>query len=217
MVMKLLIWTAVLLGIAPAILVAISTLFVSRLRRKNIDFGSASMLIGPLTTSLNTSSHCWAAVILLIGAAFVVIGLFFLLPRQSSFVWKGGFSKIESHIGQLLRSPGRVSSLIVATPDDESSILLIRENGQTTLHVSIQRIMHPGQESRVRELCKELSIVPVREFFSANGGVEEATINFEFAMSHNPTQIANLCIRVFNSVFGATDRRGLKFIANRSQ
>lgn len=213
---KFLIWITALLGLAPAILVAISTLVVSRLRHKNTDLGGASLQIGTFAINLNVSSYSWAAVMVLAGAAFVAVGLLFLLPGQGRFVPRTGFSKIELYIEQLLRSPSEVSSLIVATPDDQSSLLLMKEGGQTTLHVSIQRTLHPNQEARLRTLCREHNVLPAKEFLSSNGGAEGATISFEFPLGDNPKSVAKLCIQVLTDVFGATDKQGLRFIARDS-
>lgn len=215
MIEKVIIWTAMLLGLAPAILIAISTLIVSRCRQKN-DCGCASLQIGTLAINLDVSSNLWPAILVLVGSAFIVLGLIFLLPKQAEFVRTKGFSKIETYVEGLLRSRSQLSSLIISTTDDKSSVLLVKEGRQTTLHVPIQRGLYPNQEGELRVLCKRLNITPTKEFVSSNREDRDAVNNFEFAVSDDPKSIAELCVQILTQVYGAKADCGLRFINHGS-
>ncbi|MGA2556790.1 MAG: hypothetical protein ABSG04_11020 [Verrucomicrobiota bacterium] len=212
---KTVIWILAVLGLLPATLLSIAYLVAivssARLTKEQSDLGDVSIQIGWSSTELHMSTQLWPAALVLSGVLAVVVGLFFLLPRQPDRVSSGGFLKMESYIGRLLRSEKKSSCIIVSTLDGQSSLLVMRQAGQTMLLVSADRTKNDGQEEKMREFFKKIGMTPSREYRSANGGVEDARCCFEFQLTGDPKDIAKLCVSAFTDLFGVTDQHGLEF------
>ena len=173
--------------------------------------GDLSVQIGSSSPRLHLATQAWPAGLALAGVAAVVVGLLFLVPRQPDRVRNGGFLKIESYMDRLLRSRKEFASVIVATLDGQHAILVMRQSGRTTLDVSADRTKNDGQEAKLREFFNKLGMTPSRDYRSANGGVEDATCNFEFQLTDDPKAISRLCVAVFEDLFSVSDKQGLEF------
>ena len=214
------IWILTIVGLLPASLFAIghiiSMISFARLPKEpsqpgTVSFiGDVSIAVGS-ASKLHLSTHIWPAVLVLAGTLGVLVGLLFLVPRQPDRVRSGGFSRVELYIDRLLRSHREFASVIVATPDGQYALLVIRQAGQTVLSMSAERTKNEGEELRRREFFKRRGMTPAREYSSSNGGVADATRNFEFQLSGDARAVATLCVSVFSELFGVTDQHGLEF------
>jgi hypothetical protein len=212
---KTVIWIVTVLGLLPVTLFSIaylvSTICIARLSKEHSDLGGVYIQMGSSSAKLHMSLQVWPAVVLLAGVLAVALGLLFLLPRQPDRFRSGGFLKMESYIGRLLRSAKKSSSVIVSTLDGQSALLVMRQAGRTTLLVSADRTKNDGQEARMRDFFAKLGMIPNRDYRSANGGVEDATCNLEFVLTDDPKAISRVCVSVFADLFGVSDTQGLEF------
>lgn len=220
--LKAIIWIVTLLGLLPITLFAlahlISMISIARLPKEPPEPGTLSVIgdvsiqVGP-GNKLHLSTHVWPSVLVVVGALSIFLGLLFLLPKQPDRVRVGGFFRIESYIDRLLRSRKDFASVIVATTDGQHALLVTRRSDGTVLHVGADRTKSDGEESRTREFFKQLGMAPVREYLAANGGVKDATCNFEFSLTGDAETIARLCVSVFTNLFGVTNQQELEFRA----
>lgn len=217
---KTVIWIVAIVGLFPVALLSVGHLIfflITRLPKGPSESGAVSFLgdvsiqIGPSSTKLHLSTHPWPAVIALAGVVAVVVGLLFLLPRQPDRFRSDGFLKMESYMERLLRSRKEYASVIAATLDGQHAILVMRQSGRMTISVSADRTRNDGEEAKMRDFFRKLGMTPTRDYRSANGGVEDATCNFEFVLTDDPKSIARSCVAVFTDLFGVTDQQGLEF------
>ena len=215
MKLKMIIWLAALLGLLPVLLCAIvhliSMISSARLRRDPFSFVGDIFIQLDSSSKLHLSTQLWPSVVVVAGALAVLVGLVFLLPKQPDLVHSGGFSRMESYIDRLLRSPKEFASVIIATPDGEHGLLVMRQAGRTVLCVSANRTKNDGGEARMREFFTRLGMTPVRDYLSANDGVEKATLNLEFQLTGDARTIGRLCVSIFTDLFGTADQHGLEF------
>lgn len=221
--LKAILWIITVFGLLPVTLLGlghiISLVSIARLPKEPSEPGTVSF-IGDVSIQVGSSSKLhfatgiWPAVVVVFGSVAVVVGLFFLLPRQPDRVRREGFSRVESYIDRLLHSRKQLSSLIVATPDGQHALLVMRQAGQTLLSVSVDRTKGDGQELELKRFFARLGMTPVRDYLSANGGVADATRSFEFHLVGDARVIARLCVSIFTDLFRVTDQQGLEFTGN---
>jgi hypothetical protein len=122
-----------------------------------------------------------------------------------------GFAQVPSYIARLQHTPKQRASVIIATPDGQHALLVVRDAGQMVLDVSADRTKNNGEEAKMLEFFSKLGMVPMRDYLSDNGGVKDATRTCHYALSNDPQAVARLCILVFTNLFDATDEHGLEF------
>jgi hypothetical protein len=122
-----------------------------------------------------------------------------------------GFAHVASYMTRLQSSPKQRASVIIATPDGQHALLVVRDAGQMVLDVSADRTKNNGEEAKMLEFFSKLGMSPMRDYLSDNGGVKDATRTCHYALSDDPQAVARLCISVFTNLFGATDEHGLQF------
>jgi len=61
------------------------------------------------------------------------------------------------------------------------------------------------------EFFSKLSMAPIRDYLSDNGGAKGATRTCHYALPDDPQAVANLCVSLFTNLFGVTDEHGLRF------
>jgi hypothetical protein len=122
-----------------------------------------------------------------------------------------GLAHVGSYMTRLQSSPKQRASVIIATPDGQHALLVVRDAGQMVLDVSADRTKNNGEEAKMLDFFSKLGIAPMRDYLSDNGGVKDATRTCHYALSDDPQAVARLCISVFTNLFGVADEHGLEF------
>ncbi|MGH7973518.1 MAG: hypothetical protein ACREIC_32785 [Limisphaerales bacterium] len=92
-----------------------------------------------------------------------------------------GFAHVASYMSRLQSSKKQKSSVIMATPDGQHALLVMRYGGKTVLGVSVDRTKNKGEESGMLQFFSSLGMAPIRDYLSDNGEVKDATRTCDFA------------------------------------
>lgn len=219
-VLKIAIWTMALIGMAPAILLAvlnlISTIAFARQRKNNADAdidGSdfatfhSYMEFGD-RYHLELTSSLWPSVTLLVGAGTFAMGLLYLIPPQTQVRKVGGFEKIERYVEKLVNSRSPYAYLVMSPVADEYTAVTVSKNDDG---YAIDFF-----------LTKKEQVVPVLAFFSKQGiepatdnlteeGTEFEARNLSFPVAGSTGHISQLCRSVLIDAYGLDEDAELVF------
>jgi hypothetical protein len=96
------------------------------------------------------------------------------LPAPDHFA-SDGFVQIESYVSRLLRSSGRFTSVIIATPDGQMAVGLWQRAGVPEFTLSVDWRSEAERERTVRQFFSERALSTSHDYLAGNGGVPDAT------------------------------------------
>src|SRR5436190_11716620 len=133
---KLLIWFITIIGLLPAVYLSIECLmarasFAQRKGRpesaeSSLILARSSIQIGP--AKLRLSTERWPAILTMLSAMFVCVGLFFLLPNNPQKIRRDGLSQIAYYVDRVINSRGDHASVTISTLDGVHAVLLARRD-----------------------------------------------------------------------------------------
>ncbi len=219
--LKVTIWTLAVLGMVPTILLAVlnigSNMAMARHLRKNPDFQVGDGLLASSQSyiefnnrwRLEVATTNWPSILLLFGAAAFVIGLWFLLPRQTQHQNVGGFEKIEPYVERVMQSESPHAYLVISLAEDEYTAVGVSSSAEgCTMDFS---------------LTKKEQIAPVVAFFSERAkepiedrvteeGTEFETRHLSYPIDRAIEEVADLCKSIFTDAYGVTGDQKLIFV-----
>ena len=136
------------------------------------------------------------------------------IPEPDRFP-SGGFSRLEEYVARLLRSKAKLTSLIIATADQQNAMFVSFRDDLVQLHLCADTRPIPGtrhvigNELAIRSYFKKLRIDPTEDYLAGNGGVKDATRCLTYPVIGDAKHISDLCISVFRDVFCVGDEKGI--------
>jgi hypothetical protein len=121
-ILKIAIWTTTIIGLAPVTLLAIlnlaSNLSIARQMQNGAAFEQDDPYLHSYTyiqfgkaLKLEVTSAIWPSICLIAGASACVVGLLFLIPRQTQLTKAGGFGDIQKYVERVLESRSNYSPM----------------------------------------------------------------------------------------------------------
>lgn len=219
-VLKVAIWTLAVIGLTPAILLAVlnlsSNIAWARHLKKNpelkVDDGEFTLSQSYLELGkkyrLEVRTSYLPSVTLLLGAGAFVVGLLYLIPPQTQFRESHGFDKIKQYVERVMSSHSPYAYLVVS----------LAEDGYTGLSIS------SGDEGYSINFSptKREQIAPILAFFSERGvepvhdyvteeGTEFETRHLSFPVDGTTEEVSELCESVFVDAYGVKKNADLLF------
>jgi hypothetical protein len=200
--LKIAIWTLALVGMAPAILLAVlnlsSTIALTRhLKGKD----NAGLEAGDFTTfqsymefgkgyHIELTSSLWPSVTLLVGAGTFAAGLLYLIPPQNQVRRVGEFEEIELYVEKVVNSPSPHAYVVISLSEDAYTAVTVSKSDD---HLAIEFFM-----------TKKEQVGPVLAFFSKQGlepdtdnlteeGTEFETRSLSFPVAGSTERISQIC------------------------
>ena len=210
-VLKVAIWTMAIVGLIPAILLAVlnltSNISLARHLKRNselrIDDGGVSTSQSYLEFGdkyrLEVTTSYWPSATLLIGASAFAVGLLHLIPPQTQFREVHGFDKIEHYVERVMNSRSPYAYIVISAADDEYTALSISNSDEgRTINFT---------------LTKKEQIAPVLAYFSERGvepiednvteeGTEFETRHLSYPTDGTKEEVSELCKSVLADVYG---------------
>ncbi|TWU44145.1 hypothetical protein Q31b_16810 [Novipirellula aureliae] len=218
--LKVAIWSLVIVGLTPAILLAVlnltSTIALARHLKNNpgqqVDEGdvtlSQSYMEFGKRCRLEVTTSYWPSMTLLLGAGAFVVGLLYMIPPQTQHLEVQGFDKIEHYVERVANSRSPHAYLVVSLAEDEYTAVSVSD----------------GDEGYTIEfyLTKKEQVVPVLAFLSkreieptvdtiTEEGTEFETRHLSFPVDGTTEEVAELCRSVFLDAYGVEKDAELLF------
>ena len=223
--LKLAIWTTTIVGLAPVTLLAVlnlaSNVTLARQMKGEAGFehddgGDAyfteSYMQFGKTLRLEVATSLWPSVCLLVGASACVVGLFFLIPRQTQFVETGGFNKIQKHIEKAVKSRSQYAYVVISPSDDEYTAISFTkgDDGHSfDFYLSKQEQIEP-----MIAFFSERGIEPVEDYVTEDG-TEFESRNLSFPTNGTAEEVAAICASILTDVYGVGKDKELMFTDGR--
>lgn len=224
-VLKLAIWITTIVGMAPATLLAVlnlaSTVSLARQMKEEAGFehddGSDAyftqsyMQFGK-TLRLEVATASWPSICLIVGASAFVVGLLFLLPRQTQFVEAGGFNKIQKHIEKVMKSRSQYACVVISPSNDEyTAISFTRgDNGHSLdFYLTKQEQIEP-----LLAFFSERGIEPAEDYV-ADEDTEFESRNLSFPTNGIAEEVTAICTSILTDVYGIERDSELLFTDGR--
>jgi hypothetical protein len=164
------------------------------------------------THRLKVATSFWPSVCLLVGVRAFVVGLLFLIPRQSQFMEASGFNKIQKNVQKVMNSRSKYAYLVISPSDDE--------------YTAISFTKSDDGHSLDFYLTKQEQIEPVLAFFSERGieptddyvteeNTESESRNLSFPIDGTAEGVAVICASILTDVYGVRNDRELLFTDGR--
>lgn len=222
---KLTIWAAALIGLSPALLLAVVNLASNLALRRHLkaeiafehDDGSdayftQSFLKLGKTTQLELSTSWWPAVFVIAGAMILVAGLWFLIPRQTQVSVSGGFDQLPRHIEKFLNHRSPFAYLTVTPIDDEyTAISLAKDEDQLSFDFYLT---NSEQIAAVLAYFRREGLEPIQDFTTDEATGDQCR-HLSFPAEGTATELAAACTTILTTVFAIEDDRKLLFSSNR--
>jgi hypothetical protein len=223
--LKLAIWTTTIVGLAPVALLAVlnlaSNVSLARQMKEEAGFehddgGSAyftqSYMQFGKTLRLEVATSLWPSVCLLVGASACVVGLLFLIPRQTQFMEAGGFKKIQKHVEKVMNSRSTFAYVVISPSDDEyTAITFSKGDDGNALDFYLTK---QAQIEPVLAFFSERGIEPVEDYV-ADEDTECESRNLSFLIDGTAEEVAAICASILTDVYGVGKDRELLFTDGR--
>ncbi len=132
------------------------------------------------------------------------------IPKPDSFS-KNGFAQIESYVSKLVNSSAGYSSLIIATPDDRTAVLLWQRGGVLGFSLSVDWRSEPERERAVRQFFAERKLSASQDYLAGNGGVPDATRWLSYPLPPNVQFVSSLTKDVLGQIYQVYEQDALDF------
>ena len=218
--LKVAIWTLAVIGMTPAILLAVlnmvANIAMARQLKKEaaMDTDEAMVVVSRSHVELGrnyrleVTSLIWPSAVLLMGAGAFGIGLLNLIPRQTQFDEVQGFDRIEHYVDRVLNSGEPNAYVVIALADDDYTALTIAcADVRRTIDFYIWRKEQIGP---VLEFFSKREVIPIEDRISEEG-TEFETRHLSFPLSGTAQEISQLCKSVFEDAYGVEDGAELRF------
>jgi hypothetical protein len=219
-IMKVAIWTIAVVGLTPAVLLAVlnltANIAAARHLKKNPELqlgegetgSSQCYLEFGNKYRLEVTTSYWPSVTLLVGAGAFAVGLLYLIPPQTQFREVHGFDKIEQYVEKVMNSHSPYAYIVISAADDEYTALSISS----------------GDEGRSINfyLTKKEQIAPVLAYFSERGvepiddhvteeGTDFETHHLSYPIGGTVEEVTDLCEAILTDVYGVEKDAKLLF------
>lgn len=220
-VLKLAIWTVTIVGLTPATLLAVlnltSNLSLARHIREGAGFehddgGDAyftqSYMQFGKSLRMEVTTKLWPSVCLLAGTCAVIVGLVFLIPRQSEIREARGFNKIQRYIEKVMKSGSQYAYVVISPSDDEYTAISFTKSDDghsLDFYLTKQEQIEP-----LLEFFSERGIEPAEDYVS-EGGTEFESRNLSFPIEGTVAEVAAICTSILIDVYGIDKKEELLF------
>jgi hypothetical protein len=224
-VLKLIIWTVTIVGMTPVTLLAVlnltSTLSLARHIRDGAGFehddgGSAyfthSYVQFGKTLTMEVTTKLWPPVCLLAGTCAVIVGLVFLIPRQSQIREARGFDKIQRYIEKVMTSGSQYAYVVISPSDDEYTAVSFTKNDEG--HSLVFYVTKQEQIEPLLAFFSERGIEPAEDYVSESG-TEFESRNLSFPTDGTAAEVAAICASILSEVYGIDEKKELLFSIGR--
>jgi hypothetical protein len=96
------------------------------------------------------------------------------IPKPDEFR-SNGFAQIEKYVSRLLQSSASFASIIIATPDQQTAVLLWKRAAIAEFSVSVEWRSEPERERALRQFFADRKLASSHDYLAGNGGVADAT------------------------------------------
>lgn len=217
------IWLVTMAGVLPVGFLSIACVrshaLSARIRGQPSEPGSVSITasstveIGPSLTKIAVSTEIWPAVVTACGIVFVLVGMFFLLPKKPQQLYHNGLSRMGYYVERVFGSQHDYASVIITKPDHAHSVLVARRGGRVLLSVvsNVSRGDTADLPAKIESFFASRGIMPDGESLSDNTGMKHTTCCLQFSLSRDSRANTELIRALFTDLFGVSDSTGLEF------
>ena len=132
------------------------------------------------------------------------------IPEPDSFA-SYGFAQIEHYVSRLLRSSARFTSLIIATPDQQTAVGLWQRDGVPEFTLSVDWRTEAERERAIRQFFSQSEFSTSHDYLAGNGGVPDATRCLGYFLPRDVQFITTLTKDVFRQIYQLREQDGLDF------
>ena len=216
--MKLVLWVVTIIGLAPVLLLSLLHILAhvqmarnqptpDEMERDGVTLTFTESVTFQLKgfAPVPVAKTAWPAVCVLLGAAILVLGLIFLLPKPN-VPDKGTVADIQTVAGKLRRSDPPVS-VVITQPADDAGLVLSKEEQsvELTFYLSAK-----DPEARIRSHLAEQGIEPTDDFLGNEGTEGEFRI-LTYPLEGSDAEISQLCVSIFREAYGVDEGHTLHF------
>ncbi len=132
------------------------------------------------------------------------------IPEPDHYA-SNGSSQIEAYVTKVVHSTESFSSLIVSTPDGEVALLLLKQDSNLQITLSIDVTSKPDEEQALRRFFACRGIGPIDDYLAQNGDVPDATRMLSFPLPSDIEFVTVLSKELLVQVYGVNERAALDF------
>jgi len=132
------------------------------------------------------------------------------IPTPDSFP-TAGLEQVESYVSRLLHSTARFTSLIIATPDEQTAVLLSFRGGVPEITICVDWRLRPELESGIRKFFADRGHLTVHDYLAGNGDIPDATRCLSYHLSPESQLITELTRDLLKNIYGLQDEDALNF------
>jgi hypothetical protein len=132
------------------------------------------------------------------------------IPEPDHFT-SDGFAQIESYVSRLLRSIARFTSVIIATPDQQTAVSLWQRAGVPEFTLSVEWRSEAERERAVRLFFSERGLSTSHDYLAGNGGVPDATRCLGYFLPPDVHFITDLTKDVLRQIYQLQEQHALDF------
>jgi hypothetical protein len=212
---KLLIWLVTILAVMPAGLLSIVCLRSNALARAErlpppppgftSTIASRTIEIGGPIGKVYLSTESWPALLVLCGIVLLLLGTFWLFPKDPNRISRHGLARIGSYVEQVLsRSEG--AAVVIARPNDSNVVSVAQKGGKVILCV----FSDASKEAKIRAFFSRHAIESRNSVLSIRGA-NENLCQLEFALNFDAKANTDLIRALFTTLFDVDDSMDLQF------
>ena len=132
------------------------------------------------------------------------------IPQPDSFASEG-FAHVESYVSRLLQSSASFTSVIIATPDQQTAVSLWQRGGIPEFTLSLEWRQEAERERAVRQFFAERKLSTSHDYLAGNGGVPDATRCLGYLLPPDVQFITTLTKDVLKQIYQLREQDALDF------
>ena len=193
--MKAFLWCWTLLGLFPLVAFAALHLFsILHARAVLPNEASQGKLDGNYITISRTTikfdgfrdplilhSYVLPAVLCLVGATTVIVGLLYLIPTQPIRTTKAGYAKLTTLVPKVLKSKKRFASLIISARDGNKCVAVSRKNDEISIGITIDAT-DIDELNSVREYFARNALDPASDYETHDEQFDVTMVHLEYVV-----------------------------------
>lgn len=132
------------------------------------------------------------------------------IPEPDHFL-SDGFAQLENYISRLLESTASFTSVIIATPDQQTAILLWQRGGVAEFALSVEWRSDPERENAIRQFFAKRQLSLSHDYLAGNGSVPDATRCLGYFLPSDEQFVTTLTKGVLKQIYQLSEQDALDF------